>query len=401
MTAPRIYADHAATTPLGPEAAAALHAHAGTSFNPSSLHAEGRAARAVLDAARETVGRVLGARGREIVFTSSGTEADNLAIAGAARAMRGRGRHIVSARTEHHAVLNALARLREDDFEIELLEVDSGGRLDSGAFARALRPDTILASLMLGNNEIGTIHPIAELARLARARGVAVHVDAVQAAPYLDLNVRNLGVDLMTVSAHKFGGPKGVGALYAREGTALAPLIVGGSQEHGLRAGTQNVAGIAALAAALDAAAAARETETARVGALRDRFERGVLGSIPEGAINAASAPRLPHISSLAARGVAGTELLARLDLEGVAVSAGSACTSGAVTLSHVVAALGVPAWVERGTIRYSFGRQSSEQEVDRLLAMLPGIVGFLRVDEAFVGTTHRAPVTGLLEDMS
>ncbi|MBD5605964.1 MAG: cysteine desulfurase, partial [Candidatus Eremiobacteraeota bacterium] len=255
--AARIYADHAATTPVREEVIAAMLPYLGAhGFNASSMHAEGRAARAALDDARLRVAALLGAKPREIVFTGGGSEADNLAIVGAARANRSRGRHVVTAATEHHAVLHAFDRLREEGFDVTVLPVDGDGRVDPAVFEAALRPDTILVSLMLANNELGTLHPIPALARLATARGIAFHTDAVQAAGRVPLDVGALGVDLMTLTAHKFYGPKGVGMLYVRTGTALSPLIVGGGQEAGRRAGTENVSGIVGFARALELAVA-------------------------------------------------------------------------------------------------------------------------------------------------
>ena len=387
----RIYADHAATTPARPEVVAAMLAHFDQNgFNASSLHTEGRRARAALDDARECVARALGARPREIVFTGGGSEADNLAILGVARARRGDGRHIVTAATEHHAVLHATDVLRDDGFEITTLPVDAEGRVEPERFAAALRPGTVLATLMLANNEIGTLHPIRALAAIARERGVIVHTDAVQALGRIPLDVAQLGVDLLSLSAHKFYGPKGVGVLYVRTGTPLAPLVVGGGQEAGLRAGTENVAGIAGLATALELAVTDLPDEAARLAALRDRFEAGVLATIPGTRINAAGAERLPNISSVAFAGVDATELLIRLDIDGVAVSAGSACAAGSAEPSHVLAAIGAPDWAARGTIRFSFGRLTGRQEFDALLAMLPGVIQLVREVEPFVGITPR-----------
>jgi len=385
----RIYADHAATTPVRPEVVAAMLAHFDQNgFNASSLHAEGRRAKATLDDARERVARALGTRPREIVFTGGGSEADNLAILGVARARRADGRHIVSAASEHNAVLHALDVLRDDGFEITILPVDAEGRIEPEAFAAALRPATVLASVMLANNELGTLHPIRALAALARERGVVFHTDAVQAPGRVPLDVAELGADLLSLSAHKFYGPKGVGVLYVRTGTPLAPLVVGGGQEAGLRAGTENVAGIAGLAAALEFAVADLPQEAARLVALRDHFEAGLRASVPGTRVNAADAQRLPNISSVAFDGVDATELLIRLDLEGVAVSSGSACAAGSTGPSHVLAAIGAPDWAARGTIRFSFGRLTRRQEVDALLAMLPWVIDSVRGVEPFVGIT-------------
>ena len=375
----RIYLDNAATTPVRPEVVEAMVPLLGAGYNPSSLHAEGRAARAAVDAARETVARVLGAAPREIVFTGGGSEADVLAIVGAARAHAGRRRHVVTTAVEHHAVLHAADLLERDGRRVTRLPVDENGLLDLEAFAAALTPDTVLASVMLANNETGTVQPVARLAAIARERGVLFHTDAVQAAGWLPLGVDQLGVDLLSLSAHKFHGPKGVGVLYVRRETALEPLIVGGGQEHGLRAGTENVAGIVGFAAALALAEAERAEAAPRVAALRDRLEAGILASIPDARVNAAGAPRLPGHLSVGFAGTPSDALLIRLDLDGIAASAGSACAAGSLEPSHVVAALGVPEPYRTGVIRFSLSRANTEAEVDAVLAHLPALVASVR----------------------
>jgi len=394
----RTYADHAATTPVRDEVVAAMLPYFGAGgFNPSSLHAEGRAARAALDRARESVARSLGARPREIVFTGGGSEADNLAVIGAARASSG-PRRIVTTAIEHPAVLNAAEVLRGEGFEIVTLGVDREGRIDPAAFAAALEPGAAVASVMLANNEIGTLQPIAELAALARASGVPFHADAVQAPGRVPLDAAHLGVDLLAISAHKFYGPKGVGVLYVRAGTVLSPLVVGGGQEGGLRAGTENVAGIVGLTRALELAVAEQPAEAARLRRLRDAFETEVLARIPGAEVHGAGAERLPHISSVAFPGVDATALLVRLDLEGFAVSAGSACAAGSTEPSHVILALGKPAWAGIGTLRFSFGKLTSEQDVERLAKMLPGTVAAVRVGGFDLGTEHCDLVSGRAE---
>jgi len=387
--AERIYADHAATTPVRDEVVAAMLPYFGTfGFNASSLHAEGRAARAALDAARASVAALLGAQPREIVFTGGGSEADTLAITGAAKAARARGRHVVTSPIEHHAVLHAFDVLREDGFEVTQLPVDADGRVSPGAFEAALRPDTVLASIMLANNELGTLQPIESLARIAGARGVLFHCDAVQAPGRVPLDVRALGVDLLALSAHKFYGPKGVGLLYVRSGTPLVPLVVGGGQEAGLRAGTENVAGIVGFARALELAVAEMPAEVPRLAGLRDRFEAAVT-SLPGVRVNAAGGARLSNVSSVAFEGVDAPTLLIRLDLEGVAASAGSACAAGSTEPSHVLAALDVPPWAKIGTIRFSFGKLTSEQDVERIVKMLPAILVAVRGNAPDLGTQH------------
>ncbi len=373
----RIYLDYAATTPVTPEVAEAMRAaSAGAEFNPSSLHAEGRRARALLDAARDRVAALLGARRSEITFTGSGTEADHLALTGVVRALGWRG-HVVASAIEHHAVLHALDALREIGCEVTIVPVDADGLVDPAAFSAALRDDTAIASVMYANNEIGTIQPIAEIAALARARGVVFHTDAVQSAAWLPIDAVALGVDLLSLSAHKFHGPKGVGVLYVRGGTPIAAAIAGGGQEFGRRSGTENVVGIVGAAAALERAVAERETNAARVTALRDRLEERMLSAVPGVRINGSGAPRLPAIVSATFAGVGPESLLARLDLAGVAVSAGSACTSGTLEPSHVMRALG--AGTQDATIRFSLGSPTTGAEIDRVMAILPPIVEALR----------------------
>lgn len=368
----RIYLDHAATTPVRPEAVEAMLPwfDAG-GYNPSSLHAEGRRARAALDDARDLVARLLGAQRKEILFVGSGSEADNLALIGMARTARSRGKHLVSCTFEHHAVLHALDALRDEGFEITLLPVDSDGRVDPERFAAALRPDTIIASIMLANNEVGTIQPIAQFAAIAHEHGVLFHTDAVQAPNAIALDVQALGVDALALSAHKFYGPKGVGVLFVHAGTPLEPLVHGGGQEFGRRSGTENVAGIVGLARALELAVTEREAYTRRVGELRDRLEIGALAEIPGTRVNGAG-PRLPNLTSLAFGGLEGEQLAMRLDLEGVALSTGSACTSGAIEPSHVLWAMGCSVERSRGSLRFSLGRTTTLAQIDHLLHILP-----------------------------
>ncbi|MDE2483371.1 MAG: cysteine desulfurase [bacterium] len=376
----RTYLDFAATTPMRPEVLEAMLPYfTQAGFNPSSLHAEGRRARAALDDARDGVARALGVARREITFVGSGSEADTQALLGAARAARARGRHIISTAIEHHAVLHTLDALRDEGFEVTLLPVDERGLVAPAAFAAALRPDTILASVMLANNEIGVVQPVAELAAIARERGVLVHTDAVQAAGWLPLRPTELGVDLLSLSAHKFYGPKGVGVLYVRAGTPLASLVHGGGQEFGRRAGTENVAGIVGLARALELAVEGQLERARRVGELRDRLEAGILGAVADVRVNGGGAPRLPNSCNLAFAGMDSETLLMRLDLEGIAVSAGSACTAGALEPSHVIAALGIePRW-HQGVIRFSLGESTTTEEIDRVLAVVPRITAELR----------------------
>jgi cysteine desulfurase len=370
----RIYLDHAATTPARPEVVAAMVPLLG-GYNPNSLHAEGRAARAALDGAREDVARVLGAAPREIVFTGGGSESIALAVIGAARAASGRGRHVVTVATEHHAVLHAVDVLERDGWQVTRLPVDARGLVDPAAFAAALTRQTALASVMLANNEIGVVQPVAELARIARERGVLLHTDAIQAPGWLPLDVDALGVDLLSLSGHKFHGPKGVGALYVRRGTVVEPLIVGGGQEHGLRAGTENVAGIAGFAVALTLADTQRPVTAPRVAALRDQLEAGVVAAVPDVVVNGAGAQRTANNLSVAFADVPSDALLIRLDLEGIAASAGSACAAGSLEPSHVSAALGLDERHRRGVIRFSLGRETTQSHIEAVLARLPTLL--------------------------
>jgi cysteine desulfurase len=375
----RIYLDHAATTTVRPEVVAAMTPLLAGGYNASSVHAEGRAARATLDAARASVAGILGAAPREIVFTGGGSEADVLAVVGAARALRERGRHVVTSAIEHHAVLHAVEVLEREGWTVTRLPVDARGLVDPAAFAAALTPQTTLASIMLVNNELGVVQPVAALAALARARGVVFHTDAVQGAGWFPLDVDALGVDLLSLTAHKLNGPKGVGLLYVRAGTPVEPLIVGGGQEQGLRAGTEDLAGIVGFATALALADAERPTAGPQVAALRDRLEAGIVAAVPEVLVNGAGAERSPAILSVAFADAPSDALLIRLDLEGIAASAGSACAAGSLEPSHVVAAIGLDERHQRGVIRFSVGRTTTAAEIEAALARLPALVAGVR----------------------
>jgi cysteine desulfurase len=375
----RIYLDNAATTALRAEVADAMReAFAESNYNPSSLHAEGRRTRAVLDAARERVASLLGATRNEIIFTGSGTEADNQALLGVARTAE-RGAHIVTTAIEHHAITSAVDRLHDEGYETTVLPVDSEGRVETARFTAALRPTTVLASVAYANNEVGTVAPIAELAAIARERGVLFHTDAVQAPSWLPLDVRELGVDLLSLSAHKFHGPKGVGLLYVRRGVRIAPILHGGGQEFGRRSGTQNVLGIVGMARALELAVLERTRRGREVAELRDRLEAGITALVPDVRINGGGAQRLANNLNVSFAGVDSAALLIALDLAGIAVSAGSACTSGSPEPSHVLVALGLePRW-QTGAIRFSLGITTSRSEIDRVLRLVPPLVADLR----------------------
>jgi len=364
----RIYLDYAATTPTDPRVIDAMQPHF-NAYNPSSVHAEGRAAHAAIDTARDRVAELLNAKRNEIIFTASGSESNAMAILGAARAST--KRHIVSTTIEHHAVLHALDALRDEGFEVTLLGVDAGGRVNVEEFAQALRPNTALASVMYANNEIGSVQPIQALAKIARERGVLFHTDAVQAPGYLPLDVCALGVDLLSLSAHKFYGPKGVGLLYVRSGVALQPLVYGGSQEFGKRAGTENVAGIVGLARALELALEDWQAAAAKIGVQRDKLEQALVLAIPGAWVYGDD--RLPNIISLGIPGVESEQVVMALDLAGIAVSSGSACTSGVVERSHVIEAL--PGYGKGAVVRISLGRATSDEDVKIAAKVIPVVL--------------------------
>jgi cysteine desulfurase len=375
----RVYLDHAATTPVRAEAALEIErVLKQCDFNPSSLHAEGRQARAVLDGARDRTATLLGASRGEIVFTSGGTESNNLALFGLTRAMA-RPAHVVASAIEHHSIIAALARLREEGIETTLVPVDAEGRVDPEAFERALRPQTVLASIMYANNEVGTIAPIRELAEIAHRRNVLFHTDAVAAPAWLPIDVQALGVDLLSLSAHKFYGPKGAGLLFVRRGVPLAPVMVGGCQEHGRRSGTENVAGVAGMAAALELAVAERPERAGAVAQLRDHLEAEICARVEGVRVNAGAARRLANISHLSFAALDAPALLIALDLAGIAVSAGSACASGTLEPSHVLAAMAPAGETPRSGIRFSLGTRSTPAQVERVLTVLPGVVADLR----------------------
>ena len=372
----RVYLDHAATTPVRPEVRERVaRVMADQWGNPSSLHFAGRAARAVIDEARGQVAALVGCEPREIIFTASGSEADNLAIKGVAMAYRERGRHIVTTAVEHHAVLHACAALERMGFEVTYVPVDAEGRVDPDAVVAALRPDTLLVSVMLVNNEVGTIQPVAEIARRARERGVLVHTDAVQAAGVLPLRVDELGVDLLSLSAHKMGGPKGVGALFVRRGTQLLPLIDGGGQERRLRAGTENTPAIAGFGLAAELAAREQPARAARLERLRRQLEEGIRARVPGARIHGAGAPRAPHISNIGLPGITADTLLIQLDLEGVAASSGSACSAGTPEPSHVLQAMGLTEEEAFSAVRFSLGDGTTEEDIAYVVELLPRVL--------------------------
>jgi cysteine desulfurase len=378
---PRVYLDHAATTPVDPEVAEAMaRVYRDVQGNPSSIYAEGRAARALVDEAREQVAEAIGAQPAEIVFTSGGTEADNLAIRGALRARRDERDGLVTVATEHHAVLDTARDLAEHaHVRLTVLPVDGDGRVTAHAVAAALDDRTSLVSVMHANNEIGTLQPIAEIGAVCRERGVTFHSDAVQSVGALAFDVRKIPVDLVSLNAHKFYGPKGVGGLYVRRGTRVATMQTGGGQEKGRRTGTENVAGIVALGVAMRIATARREAESPRQAALRDRIIDGVVARLPDARVTGHRTERLPNNASFVFPGADGTSLVAALDMAGFSVSSGSACTSGDTEPSHVILALGIDRETAKGSLRVTVGRSTSEADVDAFLAALPQVVARVR----------------------
>jgi cysteine desulfurase len=377
----RVYLDHNATTPLDPEVLAAMTPFLAEGFgNPSSLHVWGREARQALERARATIARALGTADKDtIVFTSGGTEADNLALMGVAAAQEKRGRHVILSSVEHDAVLNSAAHLGRQGFEVTRLSVDSQGLLDPDDVRRAIRPDTVLVSLMHGNNETGVLFPIATVGRLCRERGVTFHTDAVQSFGKLPLDVETLCVDLLSLSGHKIHGPKGIGALFIRRGTRMQPLLHGGAQERSRRAGTENVAAAVGLARATERSLQDQECEARRVADLRDRLERGVMAALPDVLRNGHPTERLPHTTNLAVAGVEAESLILALDLAGIGVSSGAACSSGSLEPSHVLAAMGLPRERVLSSVRFSLGRTTTREEIERVLEVLPPIVKRMR----------------------
>jgi cysteine desulfurase len=384
----RIYLDHNATTPLHPEVLERMTAVLREEFgNPSSVHHFGQRAKAIMDDARAAVAGLIGADASDVVFTSGGTESDNFAIRGVAEALASTSRrHLIATSIEHEAVLNTFKALARRGWRTTLLPVDQSGVVKPDALREAITDDTALVSVMHANNEVGTIQPVAELARIAHERGALMHTDAVQSAGKIPVNVNALGVDLLSISAHKIGGPKGAGALWMRRGIRLVPVLTGGRHERSRRAGTENVAGIAGFGTAAVVAARKMAADEPTLASVRDRLEREVTGAIPGTAINGEGSPRVPNTSNISFERVEAESLLIALDLAGIAVSTGSACSSGTLEPSHVLKAMGFPAHRTQNSIRFSLGLGNSEADVDRLVAVLPGIVEKLRA-------LSRAPV--------
>lgn len=377
----RIYMDHAATTPLHPEVLAAMMPYLTELYgNPSSIHSFGRETRQAIDTARDTIAENLGAAdASEIIFTGSGSESDNFAIKGTAFALKEKGNHIITSAIEHHAVLDTCKWLEKQGFRVTYLPVDAYGLVDPARAAKAITNETILMSVHYANNEIGTIEPIEELGEIARAKGILFHTDAVQAIGSLPLRLKDMPVDMVSFSAHKFYGPKGIGGLYLRNGTRPIQLIHGGAQERNRRAGTENVAGIVGMAEALKLALNDMEARNIRIAELRDRLIQGVFNQIDHVRLNGHPARRLPGNSSFCFQYIEGESLLLNLDLQGIAGSSGSACTSGSLEPSHVLLALGLSHEIAHGSLRLTLGSATTSEEIDHILAVLPGIVAKLR----------------------
>jgi len=375
-----IYMDYAATTPTDRRVVEAMLPCFGDIFgNPSSLHGFGQEARAAMEEARAKIAAFLGAKPAEIVFTSGGTESDNFAIKGVAWANRKKGDHVITSAIEHHAVLETCRFLEKEGFRVTYLPVDGNGLVDPAEVVKAITDRTILISIMHANNEIGTIEPIAEIGRIAKGKGICFHTDAVQTFGHLPFTVDELNIDLLSASAHKLYGPKGMGLLYIRKGTRITPLVHGGDQESGRRASTQNVPGIVGFGKAVELAAATLHEEVVRLTSLRDRFIRGIFERLDGIRLNGHPARRLPNNINLSVESVEGEGMILSLDMMGIACSTGSACSSSSLEPSHCLLAIGLPHELSHGSLRFSLGRGTKKSDIDTVLTALPQVVGRLR----------------------
>ncbi len=381
----RIYLDYAATTPTHPEVVKEILPYFNEVYgNPSSIYQIAQRAKWAVGEAREKVARLINAKAEEIIFTSGGTEADNMTIKGIVFANKRCGNHIVTSKIEHHAVLNACKWFEKQGFKITYISVDKYGMIDLDELRKSLTDKTILISIMHANNEVGTIEPISEIARIAKEKGIYFHTDAVQTVGKVSLDVKELGVDLLSLSGHKLYGPKGVGALYIRKGVKISPLIHGGHHERNKRAGTENVPGIVGLGKACEIAVKEMAAEGRRLKVLRDRLYKGLSERIDEIVLNGHPQDRLPGILNICVKYVEGESMLINLDLEGICASSGSACTSGLLEPSHVLLAMGIPPEVAHGSLRFSLGRDTTEGDVGRVIEVLPPIVEKLRAMSPF-----------------
>jgi cysteine desulfurase len=375
-----IYMDHAATTYVKPQVVEAMIPFFTENFgNASSIYTIGRESKKAIEEAREKVADAIGAQAREIFFTGSGTEADNWAVKGIAYANKAKGNHIITTSIEHHAVLHTCQYLENDGFEVTYLPVDEFGLVTPQQVAEAIRPNTILITVMFANNEIGSVQPIGEIGKIAKEKGIYFHTDAVQAIGNIPINVKEMNIDLMSISSHKFYGPKGVGALYVRKGVKLVSFMHGGAQERGRRASTENIAGIVGFGRAIELATANIDEYNKKIMALRDRTINEVMKRIPFVRLNGHREKRLPGNANFSFEFIEGESLLLMLDMKGIAASSGSACTSGSLDPSHVLLAIGLPHEIAHGSLRLTFGEENSDEDVDMLLEVLPVIVERLR----------------------
>lgn len=376
----KVYLDHAGTTPLHPDVYTLMCEVMKDTFgNPSSIHSFGREAKKLVDKARQQVAGLIGANPREIIFTSGGTEADNLAVLGIAAARRQKGNHIITSSIEHPAVLNTCKYLAENGYKVTFLPVDHYGLVDPREVRKAIRPETILITIMHANNEIGTIEPIEEIGRIAREYEIVFHTDAVQTVGKIPVKVDDLGVDLLSLSSHKIYGPKGVGALYKRNGVRLLPVLHGGGQERRLRSGTENTIGIIGFGKAAEIASQDLEAEYNRTKELRDKLVQGIYAQIPDVRYNGHPERRLPHNVNFSFSYIEGESMLLSLDMQGIAASSGSACSSHTLKPSHVLTAIGLPYELIHGSLRMTLGRANDADDIDYVLEVLPGIVARLR----------------------
>lgn len=380
----RVYLDHNATTPVDPAVLDCMLPYLSSGFaNASSIHTPGQQARAAVETAREQVAALIGAKPQEIVFTSGGTESDNHAIFGSvfssASSTSRSNPHVITTAFEHEAVLNSCQEIERRGAAVTYLRVNRDGLLGLDELRAAIRPETVLITVMHANNELGAIQPLAEIGKIAREKNICFHADAVQAAGKIPIDVNALKVDLLSLSAHKFYGPKGIGALFVRGGTKLRQFLFGGHHQRGIRPGTENVPGIVGMGKAAELARLALAADAQRIAALRDRLERGLLAQIPDSRVNAANAPRTPNTTNISFAGIEGEALVIALDLRGLAVSTGAACSSGAVEPSHVLTAIGLSTSEARSSIRFSLGRQTTEAETDFALRIVPEVVAQLR----------------------
>jgi cysteine desulfurase len=375
-----IYLDHAATTPTRPEVLEAMLPYYNVKYgNPSSIYSLARDSKKAIEEARDKVAKALGAQSKEIFFTGSGTEADNWAIKGVAYANKSKGNHIITTSIEHHAVLNTCQYLESSGFEVTYLPVDENGLVTPEQVEKAIKPSTILISVMFANNEIGTIQPIAEIGKLAKNKGIYFHTDAVQAVGNVPINVADMNIGLLSLSAHKFYGPKGIGALYIRKGVKITSFLHGGAQERGLRASTENVPGIVGLGKAIEIATEGLAEQSRKLISLRDRTIEEVMSRIPYVKLNGHRTQRLPGNINFSFRFIEGESVLLMLDMKGIAASTGSACTSGSLDPSHILLAIDVPPELVNGSLRLTFGEENTQEDVDYLLEVLPAIVERLR----------------------